>query len=333
MPRTILSITVVVLLALLAGAHVASGQDEGRLRDRIDRAEGRERSLSSAAERLRRLERATARDVAVLQERLADVAAELQRSETRLRRAEVTLDEQRARLARTRERLTEARTLLATVLRGRYEMRKPNAMQVVLDADDFADLVSRMEFLRRVAERDAEILRVVRRARDDAERRTDGLRPLVRKRREATTAARRQRDAVARMETALRARQATLARARAARLAALEATRAGRRDAQRTLTRLLAERTRLARSRGPGGPWAIPWPVVECESGGQNLPPNSAGASGYYQFMPATWQALGGSTPHAYLAPKAEQDRLAAQLWAGGKGAHNWVCAGLVGIG
>jgi hypothetical protein len=69
---------------------------------------------------------------------------------------------------------------------------------------------------------------------------------------------------------------------------------------------------------------------VQCESGGQNTPPNSAGASGYYQFMQATWRGLGGSTPHAYQAPKAEQDRLAARLWAGGAGAHNWVCASLV---
>jgi hypothetical protein len=70
---------------------------------------------------------------------------------------------------------------------------------------------------------------------------------------------------------------------------------------------------------------------VQCESGGQNLPPNSAGASGYYQFLVETWRGLGGSTPQAYLASKAEQDRLAAQLWNGGSGAGNWVCAALVG--
>jgi hypothetical protein len=80
-----------------------------------------------------------------------------------------------------------------------------------------------------------------------------------------------------------------------------------------------------------GGPWAIPWPIVQCESGGQNTPPNSAGASGYYQIMPATWRGFGGSGPHAYLAPKAEQDRVAAKIWNGGRGASNWVCAALVG--
>ena len=69
---------------------------------------------------------------------------------------------------------------------------------------------------------------------------------------------------------------------------------------------------------------------MQCESGGQNLPPNYAGASGYYQFMVATWKGLGGSTPQAYQASKAEQDRLAARLWAGGAGRGNWVCASLV---
>jgi hypothetical protein len=105
--------------------------------------------------------------------------------------------------------------------------------------------------------------------------------------------------------------------------------------AQRTLDKLLADRAAAARASGPGGAggrYSIPWPVVQCESGGQNLPPNSAGASGYYQMMPATWQGLGGSTPNAFQAPKAEQDRLAAKLWNGGSGAQNWVCAALVGV-
>jgi hypothetical protein len=46
--------------------------------------------------------------------------------------------------------------------------------------------------------------------------------------------------------------------------------------------------------------------------------------------MPATWQGLGGSTPDAYLASKAEQDRLAARLWNNGAGADNWDCYALV---
>ncbi|MGI8623427.1 MAG: transglycosylase family protein, partial [Solirubrobacteraceae bacterium] len=86
------------------------------------------------------------------------------------------------------------------------------------------------------------------------------------------------------------------------------------------------------RAVGPGGPWATTYAIVPCESGGQNPPPTSAGASGYYQMLPSTWRGLGGSTPAAFQASKAEQDRLAARLWAGGAGARNWVCASLVGV-
>ena len=87
---------------------------------------------------------------------------------------------------------------------------------------------------------------------------------------------------------------------------------------------------RFTSARGPGGPWAIPWPIVQCESGGQNFPPNWAGASGYYQIIPATWKGFGGSGPAAYLTSKAEQDRVATRIWNGGAGARNWDCFAIV---
>ena len=83
---------------------------------------------------------------------------------------------------------------------------------------------------------------------------------------------------------------------------------------------------------GPSGGWAIPYAIVLCESGGQNLSPNSAGASGYYQILPSTWKLFGGTGPAAYLASKSEQDTVASRIWNGGAGASNWVCAGIVGI-
>jgi septal ring factor EnvC (AmiA/AmiB activator) len=327
-------IAAIVLLALPLGgaaAHLALAQDPGSLRDRIERQKGQERQLQSAAARLGRLEATASRSVDVLAHRLAAAQADLARWQARLADTQRDLRATRRRVVRLRARLAESRRALAAMLRQRYLADRPDIVSVVLDANGFADVLERLEFLRRVQRSDTLIVAAVRRGRDDARRDERRLAALEPRQREQTAAVRSERDALSRMSTALQARRAALARARAARLAALSNTRASRRRAQRELDRLLAEQARATASRGPGGPWAIPWPIVECESGGQNLPPNEAGASGYYQMLPSTWRGLGGSTPHAYQASKAEQDRLAAKLWAGGSGARNWVCAVLVG--
>jgi hypothetical protein len=343
MPRRPLGIRAFATLAALLAAGLAAawttspgpaqGASEGKLRSTIDNGQQRERALTSAAAHLARLERASAREVAIVERRLGSAQTELNAAQARLAATQTRLSAERRRLQRLRSRLAEARAQLTALLRHRYMDTKPDLVSVVLDAHGFADLLERMEFLKRVEETDTEIVSVVRAARRDAGRETVLLTRLETRRRADTAMVQRERDALAGMEAAAQQRRAALAQAHAARLAALRATRASRRSAQRTLSRLLAERARAARDTGgPGGPWAIPWAVVQCESGGQNLPPNSAGASGYYQMMPATWKGLGGSTPNAYQASKAEQDRLAATLWNGGAGASNWVCAALVGV-
>ena len=326
----------VFLLAVLAAAFVAvpagGKQSERGLRDRIDSGRDRERSLSSSVARLARLERATAREVTILEKRVAAVQAELSAAETVLASTVARRNQQRERALRLRARLRTSRAQLAELLRGRYAGGEPDIVTVVLHADGFAQLLETVDFLKRVQRQNERILDTVKGARRNALAQRRTLTRLSQERRVAAEAVRRRHAALATIAQGLRERRAALDQARTARAALLRGTRAGRRRAERSLDRLLAQRARALHAVGPGGPWSIPWPVVQCESGGQNLPPNFAGASGYYQFMPATWRGLGGSTPHAYLAPKTEQDRLAARLWAGGDGAHNWVCAELVGI-
>jgi peptidoglycan hydrolase CwlO-like protein len=339
LPRTRALATLAALLAVgLTAAwavtpRAAQGASEGGLRSSIHTGKQRERALVSAAAHLARLERASTKEVAIIERRLAAAQADLDAAQARLAATRTRLATERKRLKRLRARLAESRALLTEMLRQRYMSAKPDLVSVVLDAGGFADLLERMEFLKRVEENDTEIVAVVRAARQDAGRETRMLTTLEARRRADTDAVQRQRNALAGMQAAAQERRAALAEAHAGRLAALRATRADRRSAQRTLSRLLAQRARAARqTAGPGGPWSIPWAIVQCESGGQNLPPNSAGASGYYQMMPATWKGLGGSTPGAFQASKAEQDRLAATLWNGGAGASNWVCAALVGV-
>lgn len=66
---------------------------------------------------------------------------------------------------------------------------------------------------------------------------------------------------------------------------------------------------------GGGGCWAIPYYIVACESGGDYGAYNSSGAGGAYQMM--------GMDPST---DPATQDAAAAEMWAGGAGADNWVC-------
>ena len=320
----------ILLLAAVIPTASAGAQGEGILRNRIGAGKAQERSLSSAAARLGALERRTAREVTLLQGRLSAVQAATTASEIKLADTQAKLDAARKRVTRLRKRLAGVRSKLAGLLRERYMGEQPDFMTVVLHADGFQQLLETLSFVRRVQRADTRVLDAVRSARLDAGREQRVFTALEVKRHRAAAALRTRRDALASMSTALEARRATFARARLARLAALSHVRSRRRAAERELGRLLTARATAVSTAGPGGPWAIPWPIVQCESGGQNLPPNSATASGYYQMLDSTWKGLGGSTPHAYQASKAEQDRLAARLWNGGAGASNWVCASLV---
>ncbi|HKH16587.1 MAG TPA: transglycosylase family protein [Solirubrobacteraceae bacterium] len=326
-------LTIAILAALSAWPPApAPAQSESSLRDRIERGRERERELSGAVARLGALVARAGREVEIVQGRLNDVDADLVAAESRLADTGADLRSERIRLSRLRRRLAAGRATLAAQLVATYKSDPPDIVSLVLGSRSFADLLERVEFAKRISKRNSEVVERVRVARADTQREAAVLARLEVRRRQDAQAVARRRDALASMRDGLAQRQATIVRARGARAGALAGTRSGRRAAQRSLSRLLAERERTAAaaSAGPGGPWAIPWPIVQCESGGQNLPPNGAGASGYYQLLGSTWRGLGGSTPHAYQATKAEQDRLAAQLWAGGAGARNWVCAGLL---
>ena len=144
----------------------------------------------------------------------------------------------------------------------------------------------------------------VRSARSDADRERSVLFALTKRRDQDA----RTRRALAPITQGLRDRQAFLARAHAARVAALSGVRSNRRKAEKELRSLLAARARAAvLNVGPGGPWAI----VQCESGGQNLPPTTRRATTSSWSPPARAGRLDAA---GLPASKAELDRLAAKL-------------------
>jgi soluble lytic murein transglycosylase-like protein len=69
--------------------------------------------------------------------------------------------------------------------------------------------------------------------------------------------------------------------------------------------------------------------IAQCESGGNPRAVSPDGLyRGKYQFHPDTWRRLGGRGTDPAAAPEAEQDRVAALLYAR-EGAAPWpICGG-----
>jgi hypothetical protein len=231
-------------------------------------------------------------------------------------------------------------------------------MTVVLQARGFDDLLNQLDFLGRAEDEQQSLIDATASAKHQAHTAAVRLASLRATDARVTNQEQIRVRALAGMNALLQSKQAAIARARSAQASALAASRADSARLRAKISQVQAAQRAAARraaaqraaaaaaaaqqaasaeptvpaSLGPSGGWAIPYAIVLCESGGQNLPPNSAGASGYYQIIPSTWQLFGGTGPAAYLASKSEQDAVASRIWDGGAGAHNWVCAGIVGI-
>jgi septal ring factor EnvC (AmiA/AmiB activator) len=290
-----------------------------------------ERKLAASVSGLSTLIDRLSGQVAVIERHRAAVETELGSDQATLAGVQSKLAAERALRLRLIARLGRAmRTLDAQLVAG-YETDPPDVISVVLKAHGFADMLDQLTFLRDAKQQQQDVITQTRQAKAAAAAATTKLASLESHDQAVTAVVADQARAVTAISDLLESREATLETARSARLAELHATRAKAGDLQQELTKLQAELASQADQAY--GSWAIPAAIVMCESGGQNLPPNSAGASGYYQFLPSTWKGEGGDTPAAYLAPKSEQDRLAAKLWNGGRGASNWDCAAIVGIG
>ena len=258
-------------------------------------------------------------------------------------------------------RLARARMLLSRQLLSNYEQSKPNLVSVVLESNGFTDLLDKIAYLRDAQQAQQAVIKITTVAKEQADAAATRLAALEASVRQITIETEQRVRALAGMNVLLHSKQAALAQARSAQQGALAASREKGAQLQAEISRVEARRPRPNGRRrlwppnsnsrpagpgsggsggptpvgptfGPSGGWAIPYAIVLCESGGQDLTPNYAGASGYYQIMPATWKLFGGSGPAAYLASKAEQDAVASRIWNGGAGASNWVCAGIVGI-
>ena len=344
------------MLAMIAAAVIlvpapsSADPSLGSLNSQLGHEQSRQHQLSSSIGGLSRTIASLDGQIALVRSREAAVRADLTRDRAALARIRVLLVREQRLVTLLRTRLTRAKMLLARQLVSSYEGDRPDLVGVVLEAQGFNDLLNKIAFLRRAEGQQQSLIKLTEAAKeaaDNAERRLAKLEAIDL---QQTTAAATRARALAGMNALLQSKQNALARAREAQRLALAASQARGSRLRGAIARLQAQQAAAQRAAaaaasaatatptpngptyGPSGGWAIPYAIVLCESGGQNLSPNSAGASGYYQIMPATWKLFGGTGPAAYLASKSEQDAVASRIWNGGAGAHNWVCAGIVGI-
>lgn len=109
--------------------------------------------------------------------------------------------------------------------------------------------------------------------------------------------------------------------------AARNMARDERRQARKRAERKAAQEAAARAAAAMAGLEAKLASIASCESGGDPTAVSADGRyRGKYQFLPATWEAVGGRGDPA-AAPETEQDRLAAKLYRTGGPGHWPVCA------
>jgi septal ring factor EnvC (AmiA/AmiB activator) len=237
-------------------------------------------------------------------------------------------------LAAEKARLRRSRAALASRLVAIYESGMPSTSDLLFGSGDYQELITRSNYLRQIESSDSALADRVEQVRDEVRREAKAVAALRARAvayDERLAAARDQIAAVRAAAQAAAAHQQAIAGEREAALAELK-TSIGKWVKEVQQARAAEARAASAAeaeeevSRWLGGPYSIPTYIVMCESGGDYGAVNpSSGAGGAYQILPSTWELYGGQG-EPQNAPKAEQDRIAGEIWAD-SGGSAWVCA------
>jgi septal ring factor EnvC (AmiA/AmiB activator) len=319
----------VLLAILVATASRAAATEAEQLETKLASARDDAGSLASQLQ-------ATTAELASAEGEAKDAAAEEEEltallAEGREHAAELArkLELTRHRLAVEKARLRRSRAVLADRLVAIYESGMPSTADLVLGSGNYEDFLTQSDYLRAISEADSALADRVAAVRSAVHRQVLAVADL-----KAEAIAYDERLEAAREEIAAVREAAQEAAAR------LQSLRAGREAALATLKSDISswveelQEAHLAESeaeaeeevgRWLGGPYSIPTYIVMCESGGNYSALNpSSGAGGAYQILPSTWELYGGQG-EPQNAPKAEQDRIAAEIWAD-SGPSAWVC-------
>lgn len=321
-----------IFLALLVGVLTltprAGAADPEALEGKLSGAREEASALSSELRESKTQIVGAESEAAAAEAREARLVGLLAEGEERTAELGDEADRTHERLADEKARLRRARAILAARLVAIYESGSPDTASIIFGSGDYDELIARTQYLNLIAESDVELADRVAEVRDAVHREVAEVVEL-----EQRAVVHEERLAAARSEVGA-VREA--AQASAAQLQALSASReASLVDLRTSIDDWVAELERAHASeaeaeaevgRWLGGPYSIPTYIVMCESGGDYSALNpSSGAGGAYQIIPSTWDLYGGKG-EPQNAPKAEQDRIAAEIWAD-SGGSAWVCA------
>jgi septal ring factor EnvC (AmiA/AmiB activator) len=338
----LLGALVALVLALAPGASAA---DRGALEAKL--TAGREEASALAGElQASQAELSTAEAEAAQaehhEERLSGLLAEGEAREAQLSE-EVAAE--RRQLAIEKGRLRRSHRALAERLVSIYENGVPDAASVILAAGDYEEVITRNTYLREINEADSALAQHVGETRDQVHHQVVAVATAQAEAvayDERVAAAREEIAAVREAAAASAAHLAAVSGAREASLAHLKGDIASWIEDVKQIRKAEAKARREAEEseeeanasaeeevgRWLGGPYTIPTYIVMCESGGNYSAINpSSGAGGAYQILPSTWELYGGQG-EPQNAPKAEQDRIASEIWAD-SGSGAWVCGSL----
>lgn len=220
-----------MLLSATAATPVLAASDPGALQSK----------LSAAQQHAQHIRRALHDDQAkiagyqsridALQQQLTPLDASLHSGRNALRALQHQLRTARANLVRLRVESAHDQHALAAQLRAQYESPRIGLVDVVVDAQGFPDLLSRVSQLRRIAAQNARVTVAVRASRRSEAAQAHRLATLSDKQRALVATETSKRDAVARLKLQVVQQQVVYVKARHAKSTRLR----GLRGTQRTL--------------------------------------------------------------------------------------------------
>jgi murein DD-endopeptidase MepM/ murein hydrolase activator NlpD len=310
---------------------IAPGQSPSELQRKIDRAQdkiewrrGRERVLTSDITAYTRRINGLQSEITVLQGKQVRLQADLDAKRVELAQIQEDLRRERLRLARLRERLAEARVALANRLVQIYKADEPDVVTVVLEADGFADLLERTEFMQRVSAQDARIIERVREAKAEATATAERLDRLEKRAQEVAEAIEVEVEQVVEVKDQLVDRRQRYASARAEKSTLLANTRADRKELESHVASLEREQSAvLARLQGGGGGSGVAGPIRQ-GSGSLIWPVNGPISSGFGMRWGRLHAGVDIPVPVGTGVRAAAGGRVAIAGWVGGYG--NYVC-------